>query len=77
MVNVQKFFKSANGMNLLSILLGLGLSGIFKMTCDERDCVVFKAADLSQIEIIKYGEECYKYKEIMESCESSKEKISL
>ena len=59
MFNILRFFKTQLGMNILSILLGLGLSSLFKMSCDNRSCLVFKAAVLKDNNVVKYGEKCY------------------
>jgi len=77
MFNILKFFKSKIGMKLLSILLGLGLASIFKMSCDNRSCLVFKAAELHDNNIIKHGEKCYKANEKIETCNKKKEIILL
>ena len=77
MFNILKFFKSKIGMKLLSILLGLGLASIFKMSCDNRSCLVFKAAYLHDNNVIKHGEKCYKATEKIETCNKKKEIILL
>lgn len=75
MFNILKFFKSKLGMQLLSILLGLGLASIFKMSCDSRSCLVFQAAELKENNVIKYGEKCYKAIEKIEHCDLKKDII--
>ena len=77
MFNILKFFKSKLGMKLLSILLGLGLASIFKMSCDNRSCLVFKAVDLKDNNTIKHGNKCYKATEKIEKCDNKKEIILL
>lgn len=74
MFNILKFFKSKLGMKLLSILLGLGLASIFKMSCDSRSCLVFQAGELKE-NVIKYGETCYKATEKLEACDTKKDII--
>lgn len=75
MFNILKFFKSQLGMQILSILLGLGLAGLFKMSCDSRSCLVFKAVDLKNNNVIKYGDKCYEATEKIESCNAEKKII--
>ena len=77
MFNILKFFKSKLGMKLLSIILGLGLASIFKMSCDNRSCLVFKAYELQNNNVIKYGETCYEATEKIEKCDKTKEIILL
>lgn len=76
MLNIQKFIKSQTGMNILSILLGLGLATMFKMSCDTRDCIIFQAGDMD-VDIIKYGSECFKAKEKPVKCDKTKKKIQI
>jgi|TARA_B110000971_G_C19843629_1_gene423766 hypothetical protein len=77
MFNILKFFKSKLGMKLLSILLGLGLASIFKMSCDNRSCLVFKGVDLKDNNVIKHGGKCYEATEKIETCDTKKEIILL
>jgi len=77
MFNILKFFKSKLGMQLLSILLGLGLASLFKMSCDSRDCLVYKAAELTDTKVIKYDNVCYETSEKIEKCDAKKESISI
>jgi len=78
MFKIDVFFKTKTGMNVLSILLGLGLAGIFKMSCDNRSCLIYKAGDISNTDnIFKYNNECYKATESSTSCDSNKEIIDV
>ena len=52
MLSLQKVINSTNGKKLISIILGLGLASIFKMSCDSRSCLVYKASDMSEDNII-------------------------
>ena len=40
MLQITKFIQSPTGAKLFSILLGLGVAGLFKMSCDSRSCIV-------------------------------------
>jgi hypothetical protein len=72
MFNIIKFFKSSLGMKLLSILLGLGLASLFKMSCDSRSCLVFKAVELNEDRILRSGDKCYKAVETIKKCDPQK-----
>jgi len=71
------FFKSKAGVYLLSIILGLGLACIFKMSCDSKNCIVYKGPDYSDKKVIKYNGKCYEPKEHAESCDTNKTIIDL
>lgn len=77
MSKLKKILNSKNSSIILSIILGLGLASIFKMSCDSRSCLIYKAADLGDKNIIKYNEKCYEAKEKIETCDSSKRIIEL
>ncbi len=69
MLQLEKFFKSESGIKLFSILLGLGVAGLFKMSCDSRSCIVFKGPEFNDDnKIIKYNDKCYNVKEKMIDC---------
>lgn len=63
-------------MQLLSILLGLGLASLFKMSCDSRSCIVFKAAELTD-GVLKYDGTCYKATETIKTCDPQKNIVLL
>ena len=48
MVNLKKFINSKIGKYLISAILGLGISGLFKMSCDNRSCLVYKGPEFEK-----------------------------
>jgi hypothetical protein len=77
MSKLKKILNSKSSSIILSIILGLGLASIFKMSCDSRSCLVYEAADLSDKNVIKYDNKCYEAKEKMESCDNNKRIIDV
>lgn len=59
---------------IVSILLGLGLSALFKVSCDSRSCLVYRAP-LLQEKIIRYDNKCYTPTERAETCDSKKIRV--
>jgi hypothetical protein len=72
MFKIKKFLDSRTGIILVSILLGLGLSTLLKMSCDNRSCIVYQAPTFDKKKIIRYNKKCYEPKAQVETC--SKEK---
>ena len=73
MLKVEKFFQSKSGVQLFSILLGLGIAGLFKMSCDSRSCLVYKGPEFKEDQkVIKYNGKCYQANEKMIDCEDKK-----
>ena len=74
MLQIEKFFRSQSGIKLFSIMLGLGVAGLFKMSCDSRSCIVFKGPNFEdkKKKTIKYNDKCYHVREKMIPCEEKK-----
>jgi hypothetical protein len=77
MSKLKKILNSKSSSIILSIILGLGLASIFKMSCDSRSCMVYQAADLEDKNIIKYNDKCYEAKEKIENCDNTKRIIDI
>lgn len=77
MRGLKKFLTSKIGILIFSALMGLGLAGLFKMSCDSKSCIVYKAPDFSNIKIVKVNGKCYKVSEKFVECDDNKEKIYL
>jgi hypothetical protein len=77
MINIKKFVGSRTAVIILSIILGLGLSCMFKVSCDSANCIIFKGPDFNEKKIIKYNNKCYEPSEHMESCDEKKKLINV
>ena len=77
MFNIKKFMTSRSGVIIMSIILGLGLSTLFRMSCNSRSCIVYTAPDFSKKKIIKYNDKCYKPEEKIETCNPNKKTIEV
>ena len=75
MLKIEKLFQSKGGIKIFSIILGLGIAGLFKMSCDSRSCIVFKGPQFEENnKIVKVNDKCYKVTENIINCEDSKNK---
>uniref|UniRef100_A0A6C0KLG3 Uncharacterized protein n=1 Tax=viral metagenome TaxID=1070528 RepID=A0A6C0KLG3_9ZZZZ len=73
MLRLDKFIQSSEGMKLFSIMLGLGIAGLFKMSCDSRSCLVYKGPEFKDDKkVVKYNEKCYQVREKMIDCKNKK-----
>jgi hypothetical protein len=77
MKGIKEMMQNEKGIFLFSIVLGLGIAGLFKMSCDSRSCLVYKAPDLKNKSQIKVNNKCYDVSEEMVDCDQvdGKEKI--
>ena len=69
MLKIERFFQSKTGIKMFSILLGLGIAGLFKMSCDSRSCIVLKGPTFTdKNKVVKYNDKCYDVKEKIIDC---------
>ena len=71
---LQKFVKTHTGKYIMSILLGIGLATIFRSVCKGKECSIYMAPPLDEIEdkIYKFDGKCYKFERISKNCDSNK-----
>ena len=77
--NISRLLKTPLGKILLSILLGLGLSTIFKQSCSGQSCITYHGPILGQIDgkTYQYGERCYTYNIVPIQCSSVRQTVDL
>lgn len=77
MDRIRRLIYSDFGRTLISILLGLGLATLFRKVCNDRNCLVFKGPEMSEIDekIYKFDDKCYKYKPSAKTCDKHKKII--
>ena len=72
MIQFSKFFRSQTGVYLLSVMLGLGVAGLFKMSCDSRSCIVYKGPSFEKDKkMVRFNKECYKVEGNLVDCEKA------
>ena len=74
LVGLLKVAGSRNGRLAISFLLGFGVATLFRRTCSERGCIVFRAPHIETAaqRIYEYGGKCVKFSMAPESCERDK-----
>ena len=67
---ITKIMETNYGINLISIILGLGLASMFRKVCRNKGCVVIKGPELSDVKdkVFKFDNKCYQYEKISTSC---------
>ena len=67
---ITRIMKSNVGVNVISIILGLGLASLFKRVCRDNDCVIIKGPELSSIKdkVFKFEDKCYTYEPELTKC---------
>jgi hypothetical protein len=77
-MHLGKFVHTETGKYLMSILLGFGLASLFRTVCKDKQCLIFNAPHLNQIQdkIHKYGNKCYTYMPESTKCSTNKKIIN-
>jgi len=78
-MHLAKFVNSKSGKFFMSAILGFGLATLFRAVCEGKNCVVFEAPPLSEIDdkIFEYGGKCYKYEHTTTKCDPSKQIVKV
>ena len=78
-MKIRRLIYSDFGKYIISILLGLGLSSIFRKTCTDRKCLVFKSAPMGEIKskIFAFNDKCFKFSEKAVSCDPNKKTVEI
>ena len=76
--NLKKIINSETGQMVISALLGLGLATLFQKVCKDKNCIILKAPDSSEIngQIYRFQDKCYKYNTKQTKCDLSKKTVS-
>jgi hypothetical protein len=78
-MNLSKFVQTKTGRYVMSILLGFGLATLFRTVCKGKNCLVYNAPPLDEIENKTYKEnnKCYTYKAEYQKCDKNKKTIEI
>ena len=73
-MKLRKFIQSDYGKLIISVILGFGLSTLFRKTCSDKQCMKFDGPPLDKIEgqTYKYDGACYRFKPNSVKCSSIK-----
>ena len=76
-MHLGRFVHTETGKFIMSILLGFGLASLFRTVCNEKNCLLFHAPHLDQIndKIYRYNNKCYKYVTESTKCDVNKKII--
>lgn len=74
-MHIEKFIQTSAGRVLMSMILGVGLATLFKVSCKDRNCLLLKAPPLEKLndKIYKVEDKCYKFTSSQTKCDATKE----
>jgi CRISPR/Cas system-associated endonuclease/helicase Cas3 len=69
-VHFGKFVHTKTGKTLMSLILGFGLASLFRKICKEKNCLLFYAPPMEELDdkIYKSDGRCVKYKPVATKC---------
>lgn len=76
-MKLQKFIQSDYGKMVISIILGFGLSTLFRKTCSDKECLKFVGPALKHLkgQVYTYDDKCYKFNSKSVDCSSTKRTV--
>ena len=78
-MQLHDFIHSSASRVIFGIIMGLGLSSLFRKTYHGRNCMVFKAPDMAETKkfTFKYDGECFAYNVHSTKCDDSRINVAL
>ena len=76
-MQIRKIIQSHYGRMIIAVILGFGLSTLFRKSCDEKRCLKFKGPSLKDIEgqTYSYNDQCYQFEPSHIKCSSTKKTV--
>jgi len=76
---IKSLLNSTKGKIIVSILLGFGIATLFRKSCENRKCLVFKAPSINKIanKTFLFDDKCYKYNEKNVTCDNNKKILEI
>ncbi len=73
-MKVRKFIQSHYGKLIISVILGFGLSTLFRKSCGDKKCMKFVGPSLDKIkgQVYEHDDKCYRFKPNSVKCSSTK-----
>ena len=73
-MGLKQYLQTEYGKVIISMILGFGLSTLFRKSCSDKKCLSFNGPSLSTINknIYKFDDQCYKFKPNPTKCNSHK-----
>lgn len=74
-MHLGKFVHTESGRMFMSLILGLGLATLFKISCKGKNCIVYNAPPIDEIKdkTYKIDDKCYKFEPHSVKCNINKQ----
>ena len=77
-MTLKRIINSPRGKILIAVLLGFGLSTLFRKACKDSKCMDFKAPPIDKIngQMYEYNTKCYTFESKTVDCDNKRKTIS-
>ena len=74
-MHLGKFVHTESGRMFMSLILGLGLATLFKISCKGKNCIVYNAPPIDEIKdkTYKIDNKCYTFESKPAKCNPNKQ----
>jgi len=78
-MHLNKFLHTHSGRYIMSVILGFGLATLFRTVCKGKNCLLFKAPPMDEIQdkVFKHQDKCYKFTPVTKKCDTSKKNVEM
>lgn len=78
-MHLNKFLHTYSGRYIMSVILGFGLATLFRTVCKGKNCLLFKAPPMDEIQdkVFKHQDKCYKFTPVTKKCDISKKNVEM
>jgi hypothetical protein len=76
---LNKFLHTHSGKYIMSVILGFGLATLFRTVCKGKNCLLFKAPPMDEIQdkVFKHQDKCYKFTPVTKKCDTNKKNVEM
>jgi hypothetical protein len=73
-MNLSKFIHTKSGKVITSVILGFGLSSLFRRLCRDGKCIIYKAPPIEEIvgKTFEFNDKYYVFEPMPVKCDKSK-----
>ena len=78
-MGLERLLHTKMGINMISIVLGIGFATLFRKMCHAKNCIQFNGPILQDIDgkTYKHGEKCYQYSYTSATCQPTKQIVTI
>lgn len=71
---ISRLLHTTTGRYVLSVILGLGLASLFRSACKGKNCLVYTAPSVEDVDgqVFKFNDKCYTYSRSHTKCNKDK-----